>query len=88
MINPAHEPFHFGRLLFEVVRTKQLESVLYMGSGCPLLSSQNWVTLKEILAQNDGVVVANNYYSADVVGFSPGSALGEISLLKSTTSSP
>lgn len=81
VINPAHEPFHFGRLLFEVVRTKQLESVLYMGgAAAPLLSSQELGYLKEILAQNDGVVVANNYYSADVVGFSPGSALGEISL--------
>lgn len=36
--------------------------------------------LAELLAQNENVVIANNYYSADIVGFNPGTALDRISL--------
>lgn len=80
-VNPAHEPFHFGRLLLEVVTTEQLESVLYMGgAAAPLLSVHELRYLRDILAQNERVVVANNYYSADMVGFNPGAALAEITL--------
>ncbi len=79
VINPAPAPFHFGRLLREVIEKKQLDSVLYMGgAAAPLLSVHELRYLGEILAQNKGVVVANNYYSADVVGFNPGSAAAEI----------
>ena len=75
------EPFHFGRLLLEVVQTKQLDSVLYMGgAAAPLISSQELKYMAEILAQNENVVVANNYYSADIVGFSPAQALEKITL--------
>ena len=34
----------------------------------------------DILKQNEDVVVANNYYSADIIGFSSGAALEAISL--------
>lgn len=74
-------PFHFGRLLRDVVREKQLERVLYMGgAAAPLLSSSELLYLAELLAQNENVVIANNYYSADIVGFNPGTALDRISL--------
>ena len=77
----VQEPFHFGRLLLEVVQAKQLSSVLYMGgAAAPLISVQELRYLVDILKQNEDVVVANNYYSADIIGFSSGAALEAISL--------
>ncbi len=76
-----NEPFHFGRCLRDVVHSHDLEKVLYMGgAAAPLISSGEFRYLRELLEQNDGVLLANNYYSADIVGFSPGQALNNISL--------
>lgn len=75
------EPFHFGRRLQDVVESYGLEKVLYMGgAAAPLISSAEFKYLRELLEQNDGILLANNYYSADIVGFSPGQALNSISL--------
>lgn len=77
----VNESFHFGRLLRDVVREERLERVLYMGgAAAPLLSSNELLFLAELLEQNENVVIANNYYSADLVGFNPGTALETISL--------
>lgn len=74
-------PFHFGRRLQDVVQDYRLEKVLYMGgASAPLISSAEIHYLREILEQNEGVLLANNYYSADIVGFAPGQALSSVSL--------
>ena len=76
-----NEPFHFGSRLWDVVQLYQLDKVLYMGgAAAPLISSSELQYLREILEQNEGILLANNYYSADIVGFTPGQALGEITL--------
>lgn len=75
------ESFHFGQHLRRVVEGCRLEKVLYMGgAAAPLISSSELQYLREILEQNEEVLIANNYYSADIVGFTPGSALGRINL--------
>jgi len=75
------EPFHFGQQLMDVVQSYGLEKVLYMGgASAPLISSGEFQYLRELLEQNDGILLANNYYSADIVGFSPGRALERITL--------
>lgn len=75
------EPFHFGQRLQDVVQSYRLEKVLYMGgASAPLISSSEFKYLRELLEQNEGILIANNYYSADIVGFTPGQALSSISL--------
>lgn len=75
------EPFHFGKRLQDVVQAYGLEKVLYMGgASAPLISSAEIKYLRELLEQNEGILVANNYYSADIVGFTPGQALNYITL--------
>lgn len=77
----ADEPFHFGRRLYDVVKQYQLEKVLYMGgAAAPLISSSELKYLREILEQNEEILLANNFYSADLVGFTPGHTLSRISL--------
>ena len=36
--------------------------------------------MREILEQNEEIFLTNNYYSADLVGFTPGEALSRITL--------
>lgn len=75
----GQHPFHFGTRLLEAVRHYRLEKVLYVGgAAAPLISSSELKYMREILEQNEGVLIANNYYSADIVGFTPGHALTKI----------
>ena len=77
----SQQPFHFGQRLLHVVQRHRLEKVLYMGgAAAPLVSSQELRYIRDMLEQNESVVVANNYYSADIVGFTPGAALERITL--------
>ena len=74
-------PFHFGQRLWDVVESCRLEKVLYMGgAAAPLLSSAELQYMREILEQNEEIFLTNNYYSADLVGFTPGEALSRITL--------
>jgi len=74
-------PFHFGRRLAEVIERLGLRSVVYFSGGSvPLLSAQEFVGIVQELARGEGQVVANNYYSADLVAFSPAAALRRIDL--------
>lgn len=76
-----HKPFHFGQRLLEIVNQYSFEKVIYMGgASAPLISSCELKYMKEILEQNEDVFFANNYYSADIVGFTPAKTLNKISL--------
>ncbi|HHT36120.1 MAG TPA: hypothetical protein GX019_02970 [Firmicutes bacterium] len=75
------EEFHFGKELLRVVKQRKLNKVLYMGgAAAPLISAYELRNIRRLLEQHDRVVTANNYYSADLVGLSPGSALAEVDL--------
>jgi len=74
-------PFHFGRRLASVVERLGLRSVVYFSGGSvPLLAAQDFVGIAQELGRGEGQVVANNYYSADLVAFSPADALRRIDL--------
>lgn len=80
LLESGQRPFHFGKQLLEAVRHYRLEKVLYVGgAAAPLISSSELEYIREVLEQNEGILLANNYYSADIVGFTPGHALTEIS---------
>jgi hypothetical protein len=73
--------FHFGRRLATVIERHSIERPVYFsGGGVPLLSAQEFVGVAQALARGDGVVIANNLYSADLVAFSPASALERVVL--------
>ena len=74
-------PFHFGRRLAGVVERFDLRSVVYFSGGSvPLLPAQEFVGIAQELGRGEGKVVANNYYSADLVAFWPADALRRIDL--------
>jgi hypothetical protein len=74
-------PFHFGRRLAGVIERLGLRSVVYFSGGSvPLLPTQEFVGIVQELGRGEGRVVANNYYSADLVAFSPADALRRIDL--------
>ena len=62
-------PFHYGCRLAETVRTHALEHVVYLGGGSlPLLGEADFGSIANALSE-DGVVVTNNFFSSDLVGF-------------------
>lgn len=74
-------PFHFGHRLWALVQRHGLEKILYLGgAAAPLVSSLELRYMRELLEENEEILLANNYYSADIVGFTPGQALSRITL--------
>ena len=62
------EPFHFGKRLADVVRRRQLDSVIYAGAGSvPLFAADDFREVASRLAR--GVIVTNNSFSSDLVAF-------------------
>lgn len=77
---PAPHPFHFGEALADLVDRRGLERVLYCGAGAaPLITGEEFARIADRLA-GAPVVVANNYYSADLVAFTPAAALARVPL--------
>lgn len=86
-LDAAAEPFHFGRRLAGVIERFSIRHALYFGAGAaPLLSRQTLARLCDtLLAQpaagtGAGVVSANNFWSADFLGWTPASAIRHIDL--------
>jgi CTP:molybdopterin cytidylyltransferase MocA len=75
------EPFHFGAELARIVEAKRLQRVCAIGAGAgALLMVEQLRAIREDLEATDALVLSNNYYSADLVAFTPTSALGAIAL--------
>lgn len=75
---PSPEPFHFGAALARLVADQRLERVLYFGAGAaPLLTPADYAGIAARLADGP-VVVSNNFFSADLVGFTPGAAIARV----------
>lgn len=73
--------FHFGKTLADIVARQGMSRVLYIGGGsCPLLSAGELAALRDAVAQLDQGLIANNFYSADFIGFHPASALRAVDL--------
>jgi len=64
--------YHFGRRLADAVRRHGLGRVVYLGGGSlPLLGGEELAAVAEALSE-DGILVTNNHYSSDMVGFAAG----------------
>ncbi len=71
--------FHFGEELLRLVRSYRVERPLYLGGGTGvLMTPQELAGIRDTLLGDGPVVVANNLFSADIVGFSPGAAIERI----------
>jgi hypothetical protein len=72
-------PFHFGRRLAALVRERGIRRPMYVGAGSvPLLRGPDLAAVARHLVEAEDVVVANNYFSADLVALTPGDALQRI----------
>ncbi|MGE5594069.1 MAG: hypothetical protein ACM3X3_10380 [Betaproteobacteria bacterium] len=77
---PARGRFHFGEHIAEVVKKHALEAVLYMGGASgSLLAASEVAAVARGLAATDALVVANNVFSSDIVGFTPAGAVLSLS---------
>jgi hypothetical protein len=79
-VDAPGEPFHFGRRLTQVVQRLGLERPVYIGCGMPLIKADEFAAVSSALASADLLVVCNNYYSADFIGFVPGRAVNDLDL--------
>jgi len=74
-------PFHFGSRLGDLVRSRRIARAVYAGAGgTPLLRGSDLAAVARQVAEGEGIVVSNNYFSADLVAFTPGDALARIEL--------
>ncbi len=72
-------PFHFGRRLVALVLERGIQRPVYVGAGgVPLFRGSDLAGVARHLAEAEGIVIANNYFSADLVAFTPGTALRRI----------
>ena len=75
------EPFHLGEELAALVRARGLERICAIGAGAgALLTVDALHLMREELEGDEALVLSNNYYSADLVAFTPASALDAIAL--------
>ena len=73
--------FHFGNTLAEIVARHRISRVLYIGGGSgPLLSVAELAALRDAVAFLDHGLIANNFFSADFIGFHPASVLTAVDL--------
>jgi hypothetical protein len=80
-VDPRGEAFHFGRRLAGVVRRYGLERPVYAGCGLPLVRGDEFAAIASYLTSMETpVVVTNNYYSADLLGFWPGRVATDLDL--------
>jgi hypothetical protein len=72
-------PFHFGRTLQELIRERGLTNVICMGgAAAPLARPQEFANLASLLKERKNIVAVNNAQSADIIGFTPASAIDRI----------
>ena len=81
VVAPTTVPFHFGREVSELSTARGLDRVCTIGAGAGALFTVDQLrALREELEGSEALVLSNNYYSADLVAFTPTSALSVIDL--------
>jgi CTP:molybdopterin cytidylyltransferase MocA len=81
VVAPRTEPFHFGQELLALSRARGLERIATIGAGAgALMSTAELSRLRDEIDAGEALVLSNNYYSADLVAFTPASALTVIDL--------
>lgn len=77
-LDPAEEPFHFGRRLAALIAQYRMERCFYIGGGAgPLLPAADMAAIADGLLAADQLLITNNFYSSDFVAFVPTSVLGD-----------
>ncbi len=74
------QPFHIGRRIKGVVTRYGLERPVYAGNGLPLIKAPELAKVADELRRSKKAVVANNFFSADLIGFVPGKTVEQIEL--------
>jgi len=75
------DPFHLGEELAALAGERRLERICAIGAGAgALLPVDDLRGVREELEREEALVLSNNYYSADLVAFTPASALNAIAL--------
>ncbi|HHV61491.1 MAG TPA: hypothetical protein GXX51_02480 [Firmicutes bacterium] len=68
--------FHVGKRLKEIVARYHPRALIYMGGGAgALLTRDEMQRVVQCLASSPGIIVANNFFSSDIIGFNPASAI-------------
>jgi hypothetical protein len=81
--------FDFASRLRELVRRRRIERPFYVGGGSiPLLDTAGLAALADRLTAADELVISNNFYSADFVGWTPGAALDKLPAIPSDNRLP
>ncbi|HEX5417097.1 MAG TPA: hypothetical protein VFZ25_15645 [Chloroflexota bacterium] len=76
---PDDGSFHFGRVLAGLIERFGVERAFYVGGGAaPLLSVEELSRVGQLVLTNERVLVANNFFSADFVAFTPADAIHRI----------
>jgi CTP:molybdopterin cytidylyltransferase MocA len=81
VVAPRTDPFHFGNELLALSRARGLERLATIGAGAgALMNTAELAKLREEIDAGEALVLSNNYYSADLMAFTPTSALAVIDL--------
>jgi CTP:molybdopterin cytidylyltransferase MocA len=81
VVSPRTDPFHFGEELLALSRARGLDRMATIGAGAgALMRTAELTRLREEIDAGEALVLSNNYYSADLVAFTPASALSVIDL--------
>jgi hypothetical protein len=81
VVAPVTSPFHFGNELRDLCKSRGLERVCTIGAGAgALFTAAELRKLREEVETSEALVLSNNYYSADLVAFTPASTLDVIEL--------
>jgi len=71
-VKETSESFHFGRSLFEVIEGYDIRDLFYIGGGSgALLKRDDLERVASFLTESSNVLLANNFYSTDMIGLSP-----------------
>lgn len=75
-------PFHFGESLWQAVQERGLLRPVVFGAGAlPLLTANDFAGIAARLSGADQLVITNNFYSSDLIAWTPGVALGALPVL-------
>ena len=78
---PRTSPFHFGNELARLTKERDLDRLCTIGAGAgALFTVAELRALREEIESSEALVLSNNYYSADLVAFTPASTLDVIEL--------
>ena len=81
VVAPRTDPFHFGQELLGLSRARGLERIATIGAGAgALMTPAELKKLCDEIDASEALVLSNNYYSADLIAFTPASALTVIDL--------